>query len=141
MALRTIRRLTCGKDNCAHFYECFATVTNEKDVFVPHTYTAMDATGDGHCEGNVVVKCKDYEEKEKTTTDELFLEGGKYRFYIKKHSLYCDRYGEEWREFVGDSAVLALFQECLARIDNLPKDVEPSNKVKHMAFLGKLSKK
>ena len=46
--------------------------------------------------------------------DEIILSDGKYRFYTKKDggTLFCDRYGEKWREFIGDNAVHALFNEC-----------------------------
>jgi hypothetical protein len=40
----------------------------------------------------------------------IILEDGKYKF--EKHedgSLICKRYGENWREFIGDNAVHALF--------------------------------
>lgn len=45
--------------------------------------------------------------------DEITLEDGKYKFYIKDHILYCDRYSEKWRDFCGDGAVFSLFDECL----------------------------
>lgn len=35
----------------------------------------------------------------------------KYTFYKKGPTLYCLRYGEEWRDFIGDKAVTALFDE------------------------------
>ena len=38
---------------------------------------------------------------------------GKYEFYMQNDSLYCRRYGEEWRQFVGDNAVRALFDLAL----------------------------
>lgn len=44
--------------------------------------------------------------------EEIILEGGKYRFYIQDGILKCDRYGEPWREFIGDKAVFALFDHC-----------------------------
>jgi len=47
--------------------------------------------------------------------EEIILENGKYRFYVKDDILCCDRYGEPWRDFIGDKAVHALFQECLER--------------------------
>lgn len=34
---------------------------------------------------------------------------GKYEFYKENHSVHCKRYGEVWRDFIGDGAVLALF--------------------------------
>ena len=45
--------------------------------------------------------------------EEIILERGKYRFYIKDNSLYCDRYDEYWRDFTGDKAILALFRYAL----------------------------
>jgi len=45
--------------------------------------------------------------------DEITLDEGKYHFYIKDYSLYCDRYGEKWREFIGDNAVHSLFDLCI----------------------------
>ncbi len=47
------------------------------------------------------------------TKEELILMGGKYRFYKVDGALRCDRYGERWREFVGDKAILALFAYAL----------------------------
>lgn len=41
--------------------------------------------------------------------DALTLEDGKYTFRMEGFSLYCDRYGEPWREFVGDKAISALY--------------------------------
>lgn len=39
---------------------------------------------------------------------------GKYFFFLDaKGTLICDRNQESWREFVGDKAVYALFQEAL----------------------------
>lgn len=46
--------------------------------------------------------------------EEIVLCGGKYRFYIDElNVLRCSRHGENWRDFIGDNAVLALFRECL----------------------------
>lgn len=44
----------------------------------------------------------------------VLLEDGKYRFYIPhgEHSVYADRHGQKWRDFVGDHAVAALFHEA-----------------------------
>jgi hypothetical protein len=39
---------------------------------------------------------------------------GKYEFYKdEKGILHCKRYGKEWRDFVGDKAVTALFDYAL----------------------------
>jgi hypothetical protein len=48
-------------------------------------------------------------EPEKPEQSELSVYDGKYTFYMKNHSLHCLRYGEEWRDFIGDGAVLQLF--------------------------------
>ena len=47
---------------------------------------------------------------------EITLENGKYRFYFKDDTwstVYADRYGEPWRDFIGDKAVRALFVYAL----------------------------
>lgn len=42
----------------------------------------------------------------------LILENGKYIFLLNEQgTLHCLRYGQPWREFSGDKAVLSLFQE------------------------------
>lgn len=46
-------------------------------------------------------------------TDRISLENGKYIFYIKDHSLYCDRNGEPWRNFIGDKAIYGLFNKVI----------------------------
>ncbi len=49
--------------------------------------------------------------------DTIILEDGKYEFRrMKNGSLLCYRHGESWRDFVGDRAVGALFDECLERM-------------------------
>lgn len=46
--------------------------------------------------------------------EEIVLCDGKYKFYIDELGvLRCLRNGENWRDFIGDNAVLALFRECL----------------------------
>ena len=46
--------------------------------------------------------------------DEIKLENGKYLFRNSENGiLYCDRYGEGWRNFIGDKAVWCLFEKCL----------------------------
>jgi hypothetical protein len=42
------------------------------------------------------------------------LRDGKYEFYVDGRGvLKCARYEDrEWRDFVGDNAVLALFRRC-----------------------------
>lgn len=44
----------------------------------------------------------------------MLLEDGKYEFVMRESDgvLLCRRHGQEWREFVGDKAVTALFQRC-----------------------------
>ena len=51
--------------------------------------------------------------------NKIVLNDGKYTFYTENDSLFCLRYGENWREFVGDNAVHALFQECLEREEKM----------------------
>lgn len=48
--------------------------------------------------------------------------GDKYEFYMDNHTLKCKRYGEDWRSFTGDGAVLALYlyvEELEERLSNL----------------------
>lgn len=46
---------------------------------------------------------------------ELVLDGGKFRFYTdERGALCCDRHGQYWRDFVGDKAVHALFDQVIA---------------------------
>lgn len=46
--------------------------------------------------------------------DKVVLEDGKYLFALSEDGrLYCERYSEPWRSFLGDKAVHALFQEVL----------------------------
>lgn len=42
----------------------------------------------------------------------ISLERGKYTFYMKG-GLKCDRYGESWRELIGDNAIFFLYLKCL----------------------------
>ncbi len=54
--------------------------------------------------------------------NEIILEDGKYRFYIENHTVVCDRYGEHWRDFIGDKAIYALLMHAIdlqQRIDAL----------------------
>ncbi len=44
--------------------------------------------------------------------EEIILCDGKYRFWMDGTTLRCDRHGAPWRDFVGDKAVTALFQEA-----------------------------
>jgi len=63
--------------------------------------------------------------------EEIVLCGGKYKFYIDElNVLRCLRNGENWRDFIGDNAVLALFRECL----DYQKGVEWERK--HGGFTG-----
>ena len=59
------------------------------------------------------------EREESSRKEEIILENGKYRFYVRDYLLYCDRYNEPYREFIGNKAVHALFNECLNRRDEL----------------------
>jgi hypothetical protein len=52
--------------------------------------------------------------------EKVVLDSGKYEFYMDGHTLKCKRYGENWREFSGDKAVLSLFYKCL----NLQNEIE-----------------
>lgn len=52
--------------------------------------------------------------------DEIILgDDGKYRFHMDEGTLQCERYGEPWRDFLGDHAVALLFQECIRLEDQL----------------------
>ena len=50
---------------------------------------------------------------------EIILDDGKYRFWSPDppldHELYCQRYGEPWRTFVGDNAVKELFNYAVEK--------------------------
>lgn len=50
-------------------------------------------------------------------TTHLVLDDGEYDFYIDKitHSLMCKRYDKYWREFLGDKAIIALFNYATQR--------------------------
>lgn len=62
--------------------------------------------------------------------EEIVLMNGKYRFYrkfdnsLKDSLLHCDRYGEPWRDFLGDHAVNLLFDFALdmKKKSNLKED-------------------
>lgn len=46
----------------------------------------------------------------------IILEDGKYEFYEEKPGVIkCKRYGKEWRDFIGDNAVYALFQYAVKK--------------------------
>lgn len=54
---------------------------------------------------------------------------GKYEFYVDRdnHALFCKRHGQDWRDFVGDKAVRALFdyaEELEKRIESLEEQIE-----------------
>ncbi|MGH7240693.1 MAG: hypothetical protein ACREGB_00160 [Candidatus Saccharimonadales bacterium] len=51
--------------------------------------------------------------EQKQDLEELSLEGGKYKFQYVDNALACLRYGQPWREFVGDKAVFSLFYQAL----------------------------
>ena len=54
------------------------------------------------------------EEAGEDVMNEIVLCEGKYRFYFDGQGiLCCDRYGEPWRDFIGDNAVLALMRQAL----------------------------
>ena len=57
----------------------------------------------------------------------ITLSDGKYEFYEHNHIVRCDRYGERWREFIGDKAIRALFDhatEQAEQIERLKKAIE-----------------
>ena len=49
-------------------------------------------------------------------TRRLSLCDGKYEFVEKDSVLHCYRHGHEWRDFVGDKAIHALFDLALAEL-------------------------
>lgn len=51
--------------------------------------------------------------------DLVSLENGKYKFYTVDGVLKCDRYDELWRDFIGDKAVYALYDELITVKQNL----------------------
>ena len=53
--------------------------------------------------------------------ERIVVYDGKYDFYMKDHSLHCKRYGEDWRAFVGDGAVLKLFLHAVEQQKELKK--------------------
>lgn len=61
-------------------------------------------------------------EQAQERTSVVILDSGKYTFYVRNNVLFCDRYHlKEWREFLGDKAVHALFQEVLELRERLAK--------------------
>ena len=52
--------------------------------------------------------------------EEISVYDDKYKFYMKDRSLHCLRYGEPWRDFIGDGAVLQLFLHAV-ELDELSK--------------------
>ena len=48
-------------------------------------------------------------------SEPITLNSNKYTFHSPQdqHSVFCKRYGEEWRDFVGDSAIFYLFHYSL----------------------------
>jgi len=67
---------------------------------------------------------------------EIILCEGKYRFVLEARgtsyeSVYCERYGESWRDFTGDHAVSTLFNyaaELQIENDRLRRALERSPK-------------
>ena len=47
------------------------------------------------------------------------LSDGKYEFYEHNHIVRCDRYGERWREFIGDKAIRALFDHATEQAEQI----------------------
>lgn len=61
----------------------------------------------------------------------IYIEGGKYIFYTDEiiGSLKCDRFNENWRDFVGDKAVRGLYEyakELEEKIEQLKTKVRAS---------------
>lgn len=50
-----------------------------------------------------------HQNEENKTKEEILLYDGKYCFIKEGVDLKCLRYGKEWREFIGDNAIHALF--------------------------------
>ena len=48
----------------------------------------------------------------------------KYEFHMENHSLKCKRYGEPWRGFIGDGAILQLFLHAIEQREQLKKLTE-----------------
>ena len=43
---------------------------------------------------------------------------GKYTFYTDEQNvLHCNRYGEEWRDFIGDNAISALYDRLIESLE------------------------
>lgn len=56
----------------------------------------------------------------------LTLSDGKYAFWKDEAgNLFCKRYGEAWREFVGDNAVTTLF-DFACELSERAKSLEES---------------
>ena len=49
----------------------------------------------------------------------ITLSDGKYEFYEHNHIVRCDRYGERWREFIGDKAIRALFDHATEQAEQI----------------------
>ena len=56
-------------------------------------------------------------------SESIKLDNGKYEFYTpqNKHSVYCKRHGNEWRDFIGDNAVFHLYHYTLALQNELAR--------------------
>ena len=54
-------------------------------------------------------------------TPSILVCDGKYRFYVSNGCLHADRHGEHWRDFIGDKAVHALFDELSAARDEIAR--------------------
>ena len=58
------------------------------------------------------------EMKNKTFDIGIRLGDGKYTFYTDEQKLlHCNRYGEEWRDFIGDNAVSALYEKLIESLE------------------------
>jgi len=76
------------------------------------------------CLGNLLSENNTKQEKQKPKKQKgnMVIEDGKYKFYIQDYILYCERYGDPWKNYIGDNAILFLFHRVLEQskiIDNL----------------------
>jgi hypothetical protein len=63
----------------------------------------------------------------------ITLEDGKYAFYKDSNGLvHCLRYGDPWREFLGDKAVSALFDHCQELREKQPVAPPPLEPTRHV---------
>jgi len=69
--------------------------------------------------------------KAQLSSKTVVLDNGKYTFAKDQRGmLTCDRYGEAWREFLGDHAVTALFDE----VERLRAELAEAKRLKDVAM-------